>query len=114
MHGPRILCVEGDSTAATHLQDDLENAGYEVVSAKSVQQAAELLKSEAVDGIIVQCRPAECSCAAAGAELTRIRPGVPLLLISDTSEVSGVPLSYLREFIRKADSPESLMASLTN
>ena len=113
MHGPRILCVEGDSDP-TRLQEELENAGYEVVSAKSVQQAAELLKSEIVDGIIIQCRPPECSCASAGSELTRIRPSVPVLLLSDTGEVSGVPLSYLREFIRKADSAESLMASLTN
>jgi CheY-like chemotaxis protein len=110
---PVILVVEDEVLIRLALEDDLTNAGYEILPAADVNEAVQVLRSEIeLDLLISDIRmPGPMS----GIDLARwaraVRPGLPILFIS--GNLSDVPADLIVDgLIEKPYVPAAVLASV--
>ncbi len=106
-----LLCVD-DEASGLHLRKlILERHGYSVVTATTALDALCLFESREFDFVITDHLLGRATGTGMAAEMKRLRPNVPILLLSgtvDTPEgMQGVNAS-----VSKADGPEQLLASV--
>ena len=82
MSAARVLCVENHPEYMGALKYMLEAAGYEVMGATTGGQGLRLLTDLHVDGVLLEYDLPDASGRAVRAEMKRIKPDIPVLLLS--------------------------------
>lgn len=81
-----ILCVDDDATGLTVRRLLLSIAGYKVLTATSAKTALQLLGCNDVDLVITDHFPPDVTGAEIVSEVKRLKPRVPVLLLTGLSE----------------------------
>src|SRR5208282_3368256 len=79
---PTVLVVDDDHDMVSALCDILRQAGYQALSANSGNEAVAMVEREAPDVLISDLRMAGMSGHRLQAELKRIAPDLPVIIIS--------------------------------
>ncbi len=77
-----ILCVDREETALYFRRLVLEQHGYRVLTAESAQRALEIFLHQDVDLVISDLQLGRDAGETLSAEIKRLRPSVPVLLLS--------------------------------
>jgi two-component system, OmpR family, response regulator CpxR len=91
-----ILCIDDEQPALLVRKQVLESAGYRVLTARSGAEGIRVFSNEPVDVVVLDYWMADMKGLAVADELKRIRPGIPILMLSAFSPI-------LDEAIGKAD-----------
>jgi CheY-like chemotaxis protein len=96
-----VLCIDDDQEMLECEKAFLESFGYSVLIAASGHRGVELASSHAVDIVIVDyCMPGMNGQQAA-AEMRRLRPQAPIVMLSGAADVPEQALKCVDAFIAK-------------
>ena len=108
----RILCVDDEASGLKLRQLILERKGYLVSTAATVSEALALFKSTGIALVVTDHLLDRETGAAMATEMKRLKPTVPIIVLSGTTEtLEG--MESIDAFISKAEGPESLLAKMT-
>ena len=106
-----ILCVDDEASGLKLRQLILERNGYLVSTAATVSEALELFKSTGIALVVTDHLLDRETGAAMAKEMKRLKPTVPIIVLSGTTEtLEG--MESIDAFISKAEGPESLLAKV--
>jgi DNA-binding response OmpR family regulator len=105
----RILCIDAQ-TELDKVKAAAQRAGYEVLTAASAGQALQLLASEPVDGVLLDCYLPGSDTAALEREMLRLKPNLPVLLFCGSSSLADISLRCMDAYIEGPAPPDSLLA----
>jgi two-component system, NtrC family, sensor kinase len=87
----RLLCVDDDSAFRQFYKSLLGSYGYEVTVAASAKQALKIFLSRKVDAVLTDLEMPEMTGAELAVRLKKMRPELPVLLVSGSSAVQQRP-----------------------
>jgi DNA-binding response OmpR family regulator len=96
----RVLCVENHPHSCRTLRTSLEQSGYDVVLARTGEQAIMLLASEAIDGVLLEYDLPDRNGATVRSEMKKIKPEVPVLLFSGVGPQTPMLLHFFGVYLR--------------
>jgi two-component system CheB/CheR fusion protein len=105
---PIILAVDDEHSGLYYRKLILEHAGYAVLSASGVDEALRLFRSNPVDLVVTDHLLGRHVGTAMAREMKRVKPSVPVLLLSGTGSVPE-PLVDVDAFLSKNEGPEQLL-----
>ncbi len=98
----KILCVEDHPEYMAMLTTALEGIGYEVMPASSGGQAIDLLRKEAIDGILLEYNLLDPTGTMLRAQLKAMRPHIPILLFDGISNQTPFMLRFFDAYLRNS------------
>jgi PAS domain S-box-containing protein len=84
-----ILCIDDELTGLLARKLLLESAGYRVVEARSGPEGINAFQGEKIDAVILDYWMSGMKGTAVAAELKRINPAVPIVVLSGVSDLPG-------------------------
>ncbi|HST09895.1 MAG TPA: response regulator [Terriglobales bacterium] len=105
----RLLCVDDDSSFRQFYKNLLGSYGYEVTVAASAKQALKIFLSRKVDAVLTDFEMPGMSGAELAARLKKMRPELPVLLISGSSAVQKEPPAGVDAAVPKGTSTRKLV-----
>ena len=111
MSDVRVLRVENHPEYMDALKYMLESAGYEVMPATTGGQAMNLLTTLHVDGVLLEYDLPDATGSAVRAEMKRIKPDVPVLLLAGVGS-HAVYASLFLSYLRNSERPEDVFEDL--
>jgi DNA-binding response OmpR family regulator len=104
-----LLCIHRDPAELSLLKEN----GYELVTARSGSDGLRLLMSQSVDAVVLDY---ELSClngaAAVAAQIKKIKPQLPIVMLSDHLELTDGVLNSVDALVTKSDGPHFLWATV--
>jgi len=107
-----LLCVDDEPDGLMVRKLMLEHQGYEVLTAQAGREGLELLRSKPVSGVILDYFMPEMDGAEVAAEMKRMKPEVPILMLSAYFSLPKSALQNVNAFITKGESPGRLLAKI--
>jgi DNA-binding response OmpR family regulator len=107
MRQTRVLCVENQPEHLGALKYMLETAGYEVTAAANGDHALRLLTTLDVDGVLLEYDLPDAIGSALRAEMKRIKPDVPVLLLDGIGSQTPFLLRFLDAYLQSPARLES-------
>ncbi|MGC2196254.1 MAG: response regulator [Terriglobales bacterium] len=105
----RLLCVDDDSAFRQFYKSLLGSYGYEVTVAANGRQALQLFLSRKVDAVLTDLEMPEMSGAELAVRLKRMRPELPVLLVSGSKAVQQAPPAAVDAAVAKGISTTKLV-----
>ena len=105
----RILCIDAQ-TELDKVKMAAQRAGYEVLTAASAGQALQLLASERVDGVLLDCYLPGSDTAALELEMLRLKPNLPVLMFCGSNTLADLSLRCMGDYMERPAPPDSLLA----
>jgi CheY-like chemotaxis protein len=103
-----LLCIHRNPGQLGFLQDN----GYELVTATSGRDGLQLLKSRAVDAVVIDYHLLNADDAAIAARIKQQRSTVPVVLIVDHMELPYTALESVDALVSQSDGAHFLLATL--
>ena len=103
-----ILAVDDESSGLYFRKLILEHAGHTVFSATGVDEALDLFRSNQVDLVVTDHLLGRQTGIDMAGEMKRVKPAVPIMLLSGTSSVPD-PLLHADAFLSKTEGPEQFL-----
>lgn len=108
-----ILCIDDEAPGLYFRTLILEQRGYRVLSAGSASEGLEVFKANPVDLVVTDHLLGRGTGTKMAAEMRRLRPDVPIIILSGTTEVPG-GLENADLFLSKTEGPEKLLSEIEN
>jgi len=108
----RVLCVENHPEYMSALKYMLESAGYEVMTATTGWQALNLVRTQALLGVLLDYELPDAAGAVVRAEMKRIKPEVPVLLFNGVGSQTPFLLRFLDSYLRNPERPQDVFEDL--
>jgi CheY-like chemotaxis protein len=105
----RLLCVDDDSAFRQFYKNLLGSYGYEVTVAASAKQALKVFLSRKVDAVLTDFEMPGMTGAELAARLKKMRPELPVLLISGSAAVHQKPPSGVDATVAKGTASSKLV-----
>jgi CheY-like chemotaxis protein len=105
----RLLCVDDDSAFRQFYKNLLGSYGYEVTVAANGRQALKLFLSRKIDVVLTDLEMPEMTGAELAVRLKRIRPELPVLLVSGSKAAQQTPPSAIDAAVAKGTSTSKLV-----
>lgn len=112
MPQPLILCVDDEELGLQVRKLVLEREGYRVLTATDGPTALAIFARERVDAVVLDYYMPEMNGAAVAVELRRMRPNVPILLLSAYISLPPEVTRLVDSTILKGDGPGILLGKL--
>jgi PAS domain S-box-containing protein len=96
-----ILCIDDEAAGLLPRKLLLESAGHRVIEAYSGAEGIRLFRSEKVDAVILDYWMSGMKGTAVAAELKRINPAVPIIVLSGMSDLPGEAAGIVDQWIVK-------------
>src|ERR1700730_5429872 len=90
----------------------LKQNGYEVRTRGSASDALQLLMSQSVDAVVLDYELSLLQGAAVAAEMKKVKPQVPIVMLTDQLELTGGTLKSVDAVVTKSDGPHFLWATV--
>ena len=103
MNGRKILCVENEPESLAILTIMLEGIGYEVMPAKSSEEAVDLVLAQAIDGVLLEYNLPDESVSTLRTQLKEIQPEVPVLLFEGIGSQTPFMVRFLDAYLRNGE-----------
>jgi PAS domain S-box-containing protein len=109
-----ILCIDDESTGLLARRLLLESAGHRVIEAGSGVEGIRLFRSERVDAVILDYWMSGMKGTAVAAELKRINPVIPIIVLSGVSDLPGETAGLVDQWLLKGSHrAEQLLESVS-
>jgi two-component system, NtrC family, sensor kinase len=105
----RLLCVDDDSAFRQFYKSLLGSYGYDVTVAASAKQALKIFLSRKVDAVLTDLEMPEMTGAELALRLKKMRPELPVLLVSGSSAVQQQPPAGVDATVAKGTSSTKLV-----
>jgi len=103
-----LLCIHRDPAQLSLLKEN----GYELVTAGSGADAVQLFMSLSVDAVVLDYELSLLQGAAVAAEMKKVKPQVPIVMLTDHLELTDDTLKSVDALVKKSDSPHFLWATV--
>jgi len=103
-----LLCIHRDPAQLSSLKEQ----GYELVTATNGSDGLRLVMSRAVDAIVLDYYLGLLDGAAIADEIKRIRPTVPIVMLTDHLELPDGALKSVDALVAKSDGAHFLLATV--
>ena len=103
-----LLCIHRDPGQLRLLKEN----GYELVTAGSGSDALQLLMSQSVDAVVLDYELSLLPGAAVAAEMKKVKPQVPIVMLTDDLELTDGTLKSVDALVTKSDGPHFLWATV--
>jgi DNA-binding response OmpR family regulator len=103
-----LLCVHRNPAELSLLQE----SGYEMVTATNGHEALRLFMSRPVDAIVLEYHLGLLDGAVIADEIKRVRPEVPVVLLTDHLELPDGALKSVDAVVTKSDGAHFLLATV--
>jgi PAS domain S-box-containing protein len=115
--GGRILVIDDESAVLELAQEFLERSGFEVLTARGGREGIEIFRAHEaeIDAVVLDLVMSEGSSEGAFLQIRRIRPEVPVVLMSGYDKVNaleGFAADGISSFLRKPFEPEELVENV--
>jgi CheY-like chemotaxis protein len=107
-----ILCIDDDGSELEARKELLENSGYDVLTAQSAGDGLALFASHVIDAVIVDYQMPAMNGDRAASQMKRIKPNVPILMLSAHTELAQDKLAHVDGFLCKAESWPTILSAL--
>jgi len=107
-----ILCVDDDSTALNIRRLLLESVGYRTLSAESGREALTLFQSEPIDLVVLDYWMGGMNGVALAQEIKRLKPAIPIIILSGYAELPGEATGLAHAWIRKGEDSEYFLSKV--
>lgn len=111
IHKPIILCVDDEEIPLLLRKFVLQKAGYEVITARSGQEALAIVETSAVDLILSDYLMPLMNGAELAVQIKTNRPTLPVILLSGVNELP-IGSDFADSFISKTVGAEVLCAKI--
>jgi CheY-like chemotaxis protein len=105
----RLLCIDDEEIGLRVRKAVFERAGYEVLTAQTAQSSIELFKTRNFDGVILDFLMPGTNGGEIATALRRIRPEVPILLLSAYVNLPEDVTRLVDAQVLKGAGPEELL-----
>ena len=97
----RILCIDDDSDALSYHKALLERRGYDVLIAASAREGLRLAAVCPIAAVVVDYHMPEMNGHEVATEIKRIRPRVPIVMVSSDNAIPELVLDAVDAFVPK-------------
>jgi CheY-like chemotaxis protein len=112
-HKQVVLCIDDQADGLTVRKLFLETMGYEVLTASSGRTGLDLLGTHTIDAVVLDYRMPEMDGEAVATELRRLKPDLPILMLSGyVPEIPERVHQLVDAFVNKGAPPMHLVAAL--
>jgi len=108
MLNPVLLCIDDEADGLEVRKMVLESAGYSVLTAGGGKSGLEIFIAECVDLVVLDYAMPEMNGFDVAVEMKRIRPGIPILMLSAYFPVPPEVLQVVDAYATKGESPVRL------
>jgi DNA-binding NarL/FixJ family response regulator len=108
-----ILCIDDDHGVLSYHRALLERRGYEVLTEASPRKGVQIAAACAVAAVIVDYHMPEMEGHEVAAEIKRITPQVPIVMVSSDPEIPEHVLEAVDAFVSKDDASSQLLPVIT-
>jgi CheY-like chemotaxis protein len=108
-----ILCIDDDDSMLRYQRALLERRGFTVLTAASARQGLQIAVACAVAAVIVDCHMPDMNGHELATEIKRLRPQVPIVMVSSDDEIAEQALKVVDAFVSKNDAPSRLLPVIT-
>jgi DNA-binding response OmpR family regulator len=103
-----LLCIHRDPAQLSLLKEN----GYDLVTAGSGSDALQLFISLSVDAVVLDYELSLVSGAAVAAEMKKVKPQVPIIMLTDHLQLTDGTLESVDALVTKSDGPHFLWATI--
>ena len=103
-----LLCIHRDPSQLTQL----EQSGYDLVTATNGRDGLRLFMSHPVDAIVLDYHLGLLDGGTVAAEIKKIKPEMPIVMLAAGLELPVSALSWVDALVPKADGPDVLLATI--
>lgn len=107
-----VLCVDDDASGLAACKELLEASGYELITAQSGQEGLELFDSHLIDAVILDYQMPGMNGAQVASQMRRVKPHVPILMLSGWGKLPPEELSCVDEFLCKGQPWSTVLSTL--
>ena len=107
----RILCIDDAEVALQVRKLIFQQAGYDVTTALSGEDALKMFKTEEVDLVIADHFLSDKTGTEIAREMKELRPQIPILLVSAAAD-RPPGLEFVDAFLPKGGSPQTLLDTI--
>ena len=107
-----ILCIDDDGAGLEARKELLEISGYEVLTAQSGEQGMGLFVSHPIDAVVLDYQMPGMNGDQVSSQMRRVKPDVPILMLSGYSELPQNELSCVDAFLSKGESWSTVVSTL--
>jgi|SRR5580700_5498532 CheY-like chemotaxis protein len=108
----KILCIDDESAALSVRKRVLETARHRVLTARSGEAGIQLFRSEPLDLVLLDYWMPGMNGIATARELRRIKPKVPMIILSGLAQLPDETMGVVDRWILKDEGPEFLLNSI--
>ncbi len=108
-----ILCIDDEPTALSVRRMLLESAGYQVATAHSAEEGIQIFKSRPIDAVIMDYWLSGMDGIEAARALKRIRPTIPIVVLSALTELPGESIGAADRWLLKGEDPAYLLNAIS-
>jgi len=112
-----VLCIDDDATNLLVRKAVLQSVGYSVLTASTGVEGLGLFQRYPVAAVIVDFQMPEMNGAEVAAEMKRMRPHVPIIMLSAYTDLTPDLLRFTDAYLIKGNNPSTLfdvLATLTS
>ena len=111
---PRIiLCIDDDDGVLGYHRALLERRGYAVLTVASARHGLQIALVCGVAAVIVDYHMPEMNGHELATEIKRIRPQLPIIMVSSDDEIPEHELKVVDAFVSKNEAPSRLLPVIT-
>lgn len=107
-----LLCVDDNQSCLNIHKIILEGLGYVVLTASSGREGLEVFASNAIDAVILDYQMPDMNGEMVAAEMKKMNPPVPILMLSGCVSLPERALRLVDEFIPKGNPAEFLLLAV--
>ena len=109
-----VLCVEDEDQQLKLRKLLFESEGFNVLTAQTGRQALELFQAHAVDAVVLDYWMAGMNGMAVATELKRLRPTIPIIVLSGWTSLPGETIGLVDAWFQKAQiQPADLVSAVS-
>lgn len=108
-----ILCIDDDHSMLRYQRALLERRGFAVLTAASAQQGLQIAAACAIAAVIVDYHMPEMNGHELATEIKRLRPRLPIVMVSSDHAISEHALSVVDAFVSKDEAYRLLLPVIT-
>jgi len=104
-----ILCIDDDDGMLGYQKALLERRGYKVLTADSARRGLEIAAVCAIAAVILDYHMPEMNGHEVATEIKRLRPQVPIVMVSSDDEIPEQALNVVDAFVSKNEASRRLL-----
>jgi len=112
MSSKTILCIDDEAAGLLVRTRILELSGYKVLAAQNGREGLELFARQQIDAVLLDYYMPDMSGESVAAEMRRLKPSVPIVLLSAYVTIPENGLQLVDKIVVKAQHPQVLLDTL--